>query len=230
MCVYFHVCVYCRITGAPQTTTVTPTAPSVLSGPSAPDTPSQRPRAKGNLPKTGTLTSCPPRLGRTPGIFLSPHLCLRKRSTTAPSGAWAAPKHDSMPCRSRTSPARRPVPRAPNRPWFPRRSTWQTTGWRTIWRRSSRRKRGAFEWSTMGLAGMTAPPPPPPPHPPPWRSTAGTDTQLEALSAEVRAVSPHRARSAAFYLYCSYFFAFSLKVLQFLPRPAGVSLRERTEP
>lgn len=175
-----------------QTATVTPTGPSVRSGPSSPDT--RRLRAKGNPPLTGTPTSRPLSLGRTPGRLLS---CPHKRSTTAPSGAWAAPKHDSTAWRSRTAPARRPFPSAPNRLWFPRRSTRQTTGWRTTWRRFNPKRRGASEWSTMGLAGITAPPPPRPPR----CSTADTGSQMETLSAEVSAVSAPRSLPASLFFF-----------------------------
>lgn len=213
---------HCRITAALQTTSVTPTPPSVLCGPCAPDTASQRLRAKGNLPLTRTSTSSLLKLGRTPGSFL---FCLHKRSTTAPSGAWAAPKHDSTDCRSRTAPARRPFPSAPNRPWFRRRSTWQTTGWRTTWRRFSPRRRGAFEWSTMGLAGMTAPLLPP--HPPRC-STADTDSQMEILSAEVGAVCCFVfCLSLRFSFLCKWFFFHLLSLVAAVPSTASRSLSQK---
>lgn len=147
------VCAFCRITAAHQTTA---TAQSVLSDPFAPDTMSQQPRVRGSLLQTRMPTLSPAQVEKMPG---SPprHLSRREKSITTPSGAWAAHKPVSKACHSLSSQAHRLFPQAPNQPSFLRRSTWQTTGWRMIWRKSSRRKRGGFESSRMGLEGMTAP-------------------------------------------------------------------------
>lgn len=80
---------------------------------------------------------------------------LQERSTKVPSAAWEAPKLDFRVRHSLSSPAPPLCHPTTPQPWCPRTSTWLTTGWRMIWKKSSRRKRGGSAWTRMRLEGRT---------------------------------------------------------------------------
>lgn len=80
---------------------------------------------------------------------------LQERSTKVPSEAWEAPKLDFRVRHSLSSPARPLCHPTTPQPWCPRMSTWLTTGWRMMWKKSSRRKRGGSAWTRMRLEGRT---------------------------------------------------------------------------
>lgn len=142
--------VFFRLTAAAQMT-VTPTPRSVLSVRSVNGLVSRQLRVRKNLLRTKNPPQFPARDQKARGR--PPHRpSSHERSTTAPSGAWGAPKHVSRVSRSLSSPAHLPFHPATDRLLFLRKSMW-LTGWKMIWGKSSRRKRGGFEWSRMGKEG-----------------------------------------------------------------------------
>lgn len=127
---------------------MTLTARSVLSALCGPEKVSPQP-VKCQMPALP-----PAQFGKIPGSLLLLQ-SLQERSTKVPSGAWEAPKLDFRVRHSLSSPARPLCRPTTPQPWCPRTSTWLTTGWRMIWKKSSQRKRGGSAWTRMKLEERT---------------------------------------------------------------------------
>lgn len=104
--------------------------------------------------QTQTPTLSPAQVENMPESLLRLR-SLSERSTKVQSEAWEAPNPVFRVCHSLSFPALPLCRPTALQLWCPRRNTWSTTGWRMIWKKSSRRKREGYAWNRTGLEERT---------------------------------------------------------------------------
>lgn len=129
-----------------------------------------------------------------------------------PFEAWAVQKLFSRVCHSLSHLALLLFSPATNQLWFLRRSIWLTTGWRMIWGKFSRRRRGGFEWSREGRTLTHSQQP-----------EVRTGSLIQTQPAGVMICSLFHVILFSFLTIFTLIICFFFQVLQFPLLPVGVS-------